>query len=116
MNYEKKEWKKRYCRECLRGVINPREFYLCWQERKIGFNCKGCLKFIEEKACAGFYETGSCFCKVCQDLIRKWLERKEYACEYPLKGYSERHSIHGYREAINGLVEVFFLREGYWKV
>jgi len=111
------EWKKRYCGECLAGIPNPENCYLCWQERKIGFSCSCCSKFIyhsEGKICAGLYETGSCFCSKCQNLIQKWLGKKECACKYSLAGYSKGHSIHSYKITINGLVKPFFRGNRLW--
>lgn len=112
-----KEWKKRYCKECLSGVPNPQSCYLCYQERKIGFNCAKCSHFIyysEAQICTGLYETGTCFCTNCQKMIKKALESKNCDCEYSLTGYSTGHSIHSYSSAINGLVKSFFRGSKLW--
>lgn len=113
------EYKKRYCRECLIGVPAPESCYVCHQKRKIGFNCARCSHFVyysetPSKTCTGLYETGSCFCSNCQELIRKWLKERKCACEFSLTGYSAGHSIHAYSSTINGLVKTFFKGSKLW--
>jgi hypothetical protein len=112
-----KEYRKKHCETCLIGVPNPHSCYVCYQERKAGFHCSHCSRFIyysEGQVCEGLYNTGTCFCNKCQGLIKKWLGNKNCACEYSLAGYSAGHSIHNYRLTINGLVKPFFKGSKLW--
>lgn len=111
------DWKKRYCERCLNGVPKPDSCWICYQVGKTGFSCSHCSQFVyyvESRVCAGAYETGSCFCENCQGLIKKWLGKRNCVCEYSLAGYSAGHSIHNYRETINGLVKPFFKGSKLW--
>lgn len=111
------DWKKRYCKECLISVPAPQNCYICFQERKIGFSCVRCSRFIycsEAQICAGFYEVGSCFCERFQEVIKKHLGNKNCFCEFTLAGYSAGHPVHNYRLTINGIVKSFFKGSKLW--
>ena len=112
-----KDWKKRHCERCLIRPLTPTSCYLCFQKRQIGFRCAFFPNFIyhsEVKVCSGLYDTGSCFCNNCQELIRKWLKERKCSCEFSLGGYSDNHSIHYYRSTINGLVKPLFKGSKLW--
>lgn len=109
----------------MNGVPTPESCYLCYREIKIGFSCAKCSHFIyysetrsvaggQRQICTGLYETGTCFCDTCQELIKKWLGSRKCVCEFSLAGYSTGHSIHNYRLTINGLVKPFFKGSKLW--
>lgn len=112
-----KEYKNKRCRECLIGVPNPTACYICFQQNWTGFHCSRCSHFTyhyEGKVCGGSYDTGSCFCIKCQNLIKKALGEKKCVCEYSLIGFSSGHSIHNYHLTIKGLIKPFFKGSKLW--
>lgn len=111
------EYKNKHCERCLMSVPAPANCYICYQQSRTGFHCSHCSNFVyyvEGKVCGGSYDTGTCFCKKCQEAITKWLANKSCACEYSLAGYSAGHPIRDYHLTINGLAKPFFKGSKLW--
>jgi hypothetical protein len=50
----------------------------------------------------------------CQELVKKWLKKRNCSCQFSLAGYSDHHPIHNYRSTINGLVKPLFKGSKLW--
>jgi hypothetical protein len=110
-------YKKKHCQQCLIGIPNPTSCCVCYQQSKTGFCCSICscsTYYSDTQICGGLYDTGSCFCANCQELIKKHLESRNCSCEFSLAGFSVGHSIHHYRLTINGLIKPFFKGSKLW--